>query len=105
MFSKHSPVIVRPSHSGGAEPRGRREKVLRSEAIVVGNLYLALIRQNLRLNMASEGGETGSRAHLGVQVAGRPRRMEHHPEALRGGLRGSVLLPTAVGLIAFAALK
>jgi hypothetical protein len=34
-----------------------------------------------------------------------PDHTEHHPEGLGGGLRGSVLLPTDVGLIAFAGSK
>jgi hypothetical protein len=30
------------------------------------------------IEVASEGGEIGSRGHLGVQVDGRPGRKEHH---------------------------
>jgi len=51
----------------------------------------------------SEGGETGSRGHLSVQFGGRHESQESSALGMWSGPRGSVPLPRATGLIAWAA--
>jgi len=51
----------------------------------------------------SEGGETGSRGHLSVQVWWKARSWESSPSGMWSGPRGSIPLPRAAGLIAWVA--
>ena len=53
----------------------------------------------------SEEGETASRGHPSAQFALSPRRTRHHPEGNTGGLQGTCLLPTAVGVAGLARSK